>query len=139
MPDLILIISPRVLERRQLEKILAEGGYLVWEESNAVGGLMAMLEQHPSLIILDEDIPPVTAADVIQVLRQITTVPVMVIGNGDEPEELELLELGGDFYLRRPIMNDLLRARVRSLIRRRRGTARLASTLLPEPVELEAA
>jgi two-component system KDP operon response regulator KdpE len=136
MPEAILIIAPQDLERRRLRKTLTEAGYVVWDAPNAVEGLLNTLEKRPNLIVLAEEIPPLTALDVMRVLRQITTIPVMILGNGGESEEVNALEVGADFYQRRPVHNAALIARVRSLIRRRRGAG---SETLQHPAQMRMA
>ena len=123
MTDAILIVAPHDLERRRLRKTLSEAGYVVWDALNAVEALLSTLRKRPDLIILAEEIPPLSAIEVLRVIRQITTVPVMIMGGGDETKEVTALEVGADFYQRRPVERREFVARVRSLIRRRRGSA----------------
>ena len=123
MTEAILVVAPNDLERRRLRKTLSEAGYVVWDALNAVEALLSTLRMRPDLIILAEEVPPLSAIEVLRVIRQITTVPVMIMGGDDDAKEVTALEVGADFYQRRPVERREFVARVRSLIRRRRGTA----------------
>lgn len=118
-----MIIDPDQLERRRLQRAFAEAGLDLVEAGSAIEGLFETLERDPVLILLAEQVPPLAAGELLLVLRRITDAPIIVIGNGDEPEEAAALDLGADFYLRRPFGAQVAVARARALLRRHRGSA----------------
>jgi len=124
MAETVLIIDPEELERRRLHHAFAVAGLEVIEAGSAIEGLFETLERDPNLILLAEEVPPLEAGDLLLVLRRITTSPVIVIGSGGEPDEVVTLDLGADFYLRRPFSGRELIARARALLRRHRASAR---------------
>ncbi len=119
---MILIVDPDEVERRRLARAFSEAGFQVVEAQAAVEGLFETLERHPSLILLTEEVPPLEAGDLLPVLRRITDAPVILIGGGGEPEEIDTLDLGADFYLRRPSSGRVVVALARALLRRYRGS-----------------
>lgn len=123
MRDVVVVINQEDFERRRLRQILVDAGYEVLEAGNAVEGFMHALGRGVDLIIMSEHLPPLTAEDMLPVLRRFSTVPVIVVGSGGESEAVEALELGADFYLNSPVHGPALLARARALIRRRRGSA----------------
>ena len=125
MRDVVLVIDGGDFERRRLCRVLVEAGYDVYEARNAVEGFTQAFERDIDLIILAEELPPLTAGDLVPMLRRFSTVPVIVVGNGEESDIVEALELGADFYIDRPVKEPELLARARALIRRRRGSAYL--------------
>jgi two-component system response regulator ChvI len=120
--DVVLLIDPDELERKRLQRAFAREGFRLLEAESAIEGLFETLERDPVLILLAEQVPPLEAGELLLVLRRITEAPVIVIGSGEEPEEGAALELGADFYLRRPFGDKIALARARALIRRHRGT-----------------
>jgi DNA-binding response OmpR family regulator len=122
--EVVLLIDPDELERRRLQRAFAGEGIELLEAETAIEGLFETLERDPMLILLAEQVPPLEAGELLLVLRRITGAPVIVIGSGDEPEESSALDLGADFYLRRPFGDKVALARARSLIRRYRGSPR---------------
>lgn len=119
MVALVLIIDPDEVERRRLRRALADAGLNLAEAKRPIEGLSEAMERDPDLILLAEQVPPLEGRELLLVLRRITDAPVIIIGSGDEPEELDVLDLGADFYLRRPFDPRTAVARARALLRRR--------------------
>ncbi|MCX8017818.1 MAG: response regulator transcription factor, partial [Rhodocyclaceae bacterium] len=76
-----------------------------------------------SLAILDLGLPDLDGSAVVEHLaRQRRALPVLVLSARDGfAERVRLLDLGADDYLVKPAALDELQARVRALLRRRRG------------------
>ncbi len=73
---------------------------------------------------MSDEIPPYGAADLLPLFRKLGETPLIVLGTGDEGDEIEMLEAGADDYVRWPINRSLLVARVSATIRRYRGGVR---------------
>jgi DNA-binding response OmpR family regulator len=71
-----------------------------------------------------EELPPFGAADLLPLFRKLGETPLIILGTGDEGEEIEMLEAGADDYLRWPLNRPLLVARVSAAIRRYRSGPR---------------
>lgn len=116
--DLVLIIDADELERRRLCQMFEQARFSVIEAAASVEGLFQVLESAPSLILLAEEMPPLKAADLLTVLRYMTDAPVIVIGDGGDPEEVAALGEGADYYIRRPVSRAMLFAHSLALLRR---------------------
>ena len=78
--------------------------------------------KHPSLVLLDIDLPRVNGWDVCKTIRSESTVPViMLTAAGAEADVVKGLELGADDYMVKPFSPRVLTARVRAALRRTGG------------------
>ncbi|MBW3621199.1 MAG: Flp pilus assembly complex ATPase component TadA [Actinobacteria bacterium] len=108
---------------RDLFGLLLDEDFTVLEAADAESALLMQEQHRPDIIILDYKLPD---ADGIEVTRRIragedgTRVPIlMVTGSADSAVEVEGLLAGVDDYLTKPFDEDVLRARLTSLLRRR--------------------
>jgi DNA-binding response OmpR family regulator len=76
----------------------------------------------PALAVLDLNLPRRDGTEVLEFLRTLTEdVPVLVLTARQEPEtRLQCLEMGADDFMQKPFSFAELRARCRTLLRRRR-------------------
>ena len=76
-------------------------------------------------MVLDLDMPTLGGREVLRSVRQsMVTVglPVVVLtGTPDPDSEIELIEMGADDYLRKPLDPGRLQARIRAALRRAQG------------------
>jgi DNA-binding response OmpR family regulator len=87
-------------------------------------GLSRIYENRPDLVIMAEQAPGVMGKELCSRLRQVSYLPIIVLGSGQEAtDEVSMLEAGADAYMSRPPDTVELVARVRSLLRRRNGPA----------------
>jgi DNA-binding response OmpR family regulator len=72
------------------------------------------------IIILDLALPDASGVEILQELRREgRSVPVLVLtGRNEESDVVRLLDAGADDYVVKPVANEVLRARVRALVRR---------------------
>lgn len=81
-------------------------------------------EQRPGLVLLDIGLPGMDGWSVLERIRDITTVPVLVLtAHGLQTEKVRGLRAGADDYLTKPFANNELLARVEALLRRSTATA----------------
>jgi DNA-binding response OmpR family regulator len=123
------------LERECCRVVIAQDGELAMELSR---------EERPSLVLLDLMLPKLSGLDVCRLLRQESTVPIMIITAKDgEADKVAGLELGADDYMTKPFSMRELVSRVRAQLRRAEMTggssAAPGSTLVLRggPVELD--
>jgi DNA-binding response OmpR family regulator len=80
-------------------------------------------ERPPDLVVLDLMLPGMDGLEVCRRLRQASPVPVvMLTALGEETDRLVGLETGADDYVTKPFSPRELALRVRSVLRRARGT-----------------
>ncbi|MDX6548964.1 MAG: two-component system, OmpR family, response regulator RegX3 [Gaiellales bacterium] len=76
-------------------------------------------EQHPSLVLLDLMLPKLSGLDVCRLIRQQSTVPIMILtAKSGEADKVAGLELGADDYMTKPFSMRELVSRVRAHLRR---------------------
>jgi DNA-binding response OmpR family regulator len=74
------------------------------------------------LVVLDVMLPELNGLDVLRSLREVSSVPVvMLTARGDEVDRIVGLELGADDYLPKPFNPRELAARIRAILRRSHG------------------
>ncbi len=130
-----LIASPNAVERRLVGKVLRGVGLTVLEAASGPEGLSQVLECDPKLIVLAEELPPLEANEVLVLFRRLSDAPIILLGDGGDPQEQLALELGADSYLRRPLSLAVLLARGRALLRRYPRSCRDRSRRLERGLE----
>ena len=106
-----------------LQFSLKQSGYAVDWVSNGAHADQALKDRVFDLVILDLQLPKLDGYEVLRRLRQRnTSLPVLILSGREKPEEKVFgLDLGADDYLVKPFSLNELQARVRALMRRRRG------------------
>ena len=90
-------------------------------ETNADGqqALDVFNKRMPELAVLDIKMPRMDGIDLLQQLRQKTTMPVIFLtSKDDEIDEVLGLQMGADDYVKKPFSQRLLVERIRALLRR---------------------
>ena len=98
---------------------LAREGFRVLKTGTGEGGLQAVKEHRPRLVVLDVGLPDVDGLEVCKRLRATSQIPVIFLTARDsEVDRVVGLELGGDDYLTKPFSPAELVARVKAVLRR---------------------
>lgn len=101
---------------------LLEPDFDVTWVTSADEALRRALVDRPDVIVLDLVLPDQPGTTVVRALReQVATrgIPVMMLtGEGDQAAEIDALVAGADDFLRKPVEDDVLRARLSALLRR---------------------
>jgi two-component system, OmpR family, alkaline phosphatase synthesis response regulator PhoP len=110
--------SPRHVLRGELE---AEG-FRVVTASDAEAGLRAVSLERPDAIVVERAWPTVDGLSVYRHIRadsDTRSIPILVlIGGGDEIDDILTLGLGGDDFMTEPYNEQELLARLKTLLRR---------------------
>lgn len=102
-----------------LRSLLEEEGFAVVLAGDGADGLRLAYQLYPHLILLDLVRPKLRGLQVLRRLRQISSVPVIVIGERAAHQALvEGLHAGADDFVSIPYAPAELVARVRALLRR---------------------
>src|SRR5437899_11026076 len=120
-PPRILIVDDNSMNLDILGALLAGHGYEVITATDGEEALGVARENHPDLILLDVMMPKVDGLEVCRQLKADLALPfmpiIMVTAKSDSKDIVEGLEAGGDEYLTKPVDQDALVARVRSMLR----------------------
>jgi len=113
----ILAVDDDALNRGVIERIVTRKGHKVTLASDGKDALRKIGKGSFDLILLDIMMPGIDGVDVLQEIRRcysISTLPViMVSALSDSDKVVELLELGANDYVTKPIDVKVLQARVK--------------------------
>lgn len=123
-------MTPRILIadddeglRRLLRLVLCREGYEVIEAADGAETLARAYDSHPTLVLLDVMMPDMDGYDVCRRLRsdlRTHRLPIVFISAIDDIKQRnELLKLGADDCIRKPIGPRELVSRVREVLERR--------------------
>lgn len=119
MKATILIIDDDQKLNMLLQNFLGDFGYRVLSATHPDQGLKKLRQASPDLVILDVMLPGMDGFEVCRLIRQFSSVPViMLTARGDLTDKVLGLELGADDYLPKPFEPRELVARIQSVLRR---------------------
>jgi two-component system response regulator CpxR len=118
-PMAVLLVDDDRELCRMLGEYLAPEGFKLTVVNDGDEALYALGRHHFDLIVLDVMLPRVGGLDVLRLLRQKLTTPVLMLtARGEEVDRVVGLELGADDYLPKPFNPRELVARMRAILRR---------------------
>jgi DNA-binding response OmpR family regulator len=94
-------------------------GFQVFEATNGIDALDMVRKHILDLIVLDVMMPQLDGFEMLRMLREFSTVPViMLTAKGEEEDKVRGLELGADDYVTKPFGARELVSRVKAVLRR---------------------
>jgi two-component system KDP operon response regulator KdpE len=118
-PQLILVVDDERRMRRFIRMNLELEGYQVIEADNGIDALEQARQHVPNVIVMDVMMPELDGFETLRMLREISTVPVILLTvKGDEEDRIRGLELGADDYVTKPFSPRELNSRVNAVLRR---------------------
>jgi DNA-binding SARP family transcriptional activator len=115
----VLIVEDNVLNRELTNALLKTAGYHVLAAKDGAEALMLIGREHVDLMLLDIDLPFIDGHKVLEALHeQGIHVPAIFVSGlpGDEPE-VKAFEIGAADFIRKPVKNSVLLARVAKVLR----------------------
>src|SRR3972149_717490 len=115
----ILLVDdePRLIRLMRLN--LEHAGYQVFEAGDGQRALDQLRDTLPDLILLDVMMPQLDGFETLKLIREISTVPViMLTAKGEEEDRVRGLELGADDYIAKPFSPREMVSRVKAVLRR---------------------
>src|ERR1700759_394100 len=98
---------------------LEQEGFTVRTYTDGESALQGLATRPADLAVLDIKMPRMDGMELLQRLRQRSTMPVIFLTSKDEEvDELMGLRLGADDYITKPFSQRLLLERIRALLRR---------------------
>jgi two-component system KDP operon response regulator KdpE len=118
----VLVIDDEIQIRRLLELTLKSNGFKVLLADTAEEGVRRAEMDRPELTILDLGLPDKDGIEVLKMIRQWSSMPVLILSVRDsESDIVSCLDAGADDYLIKPFRTGELLARVRTALRHRPG------------------
>jgi len=106
-----------------LQTALVGRGHIVETSVTGLDALARIVDRPPEVIVLDLGLPDVDGADLLGMIRAVSSIPVIIAtARDDELEIVRLLDAGADDYLVKPFSADQLEARLRAVLRRSSST-----------------
>ncbi len=125
MPDdqfknrVILVVDDEERMARFIRLNLEHDGFQVVEAYRGMDAIHALRDSMPDLVLLDVMLPDIDGFEVLTMIREISSVPViMLTAKGEEDDRVRGLELGADDYVTKPFSPRELVSRVRAVLRR---------------------
>jgi DNA-binding response OmpR family regulator len=121
----ILVVDDDPTVADVVARYLLRDGHEVECVADGAEAIGLALRNPPDLVVLDLMLPGMGGLEVCRRLRETSSVPVvMLTALGEEIDRLVGLETGADDYVTKPFSPRELALRVRSVLRRARGTLR---------------
>ena len=116
---LILVVDDESRMVRFVRMNLELEGYQVAEAGNGLEALERVRDDIPDLVLLDVMMPEMDGFETLERLREISTVPVIMLTvKGEEEDRIRGLDLGADDYVTKPFSPHELSSRIRAVLRR---------------------
>jgi CheY-like chemotaxis protein len=116
----VLAVDDDPFIRKMLQKVLTEAQYDVVLATDGEEALEKVYRERPDLIISDVVMPNMDGLSLVKKLKsqlQTSIIPVILLTSKDEVEsEVEGLEAGADDYIPKPIVANLLLARIKRIL-----------------------
>jgi DNA-binding SARP family transcriptional activator len=115
----VLVVEDNILNRELTNAVLKTAGYHVLSAKDGAEALMLLGREHVDLMLLDIDLPFIDGHKVLEALHeQNIHVPAIFISGlpGDDPE-VKAFEIGAADFIRKPVKNSVLLARVAKVLR----------------------
>ena len=136
----ILIVDDEPQIQRFLRLGLQAAGYDVVLASDGRDALRQSAAMNPDLVILDLGLPDIDGKQVLERLRQWSSVPVLVLSaRDDEHEKIQTLDLGANDYVAKPFGIGELLARIRAALRTGRSESAASGRYTVGAIEIDAA
>jgi DNA-binding response OmpR family regulator len=125
MPDdafrnrVILVVDDEERMARFIRLNLEHDGFQVVEAYRGMDAIKSLRDSMPDLVLLDVMLPDLDGFEVLGLIREISSVPViMLTAKGEEDDRVQGLELGADDYVTKPFSPRELVSRVKAVLRR---------------------
>jgi len=115
----ILVVDDEIRMVRFIRLNLEHDGFQVIEAYNGQQAMEKLRTGLPDLVLLDVMMPDIDGFEVLRMIREVSTVPViMLTAKGEEDDRVRGLELGADDYITKPFSPREMVSRVRAVLRR---------------------
>ncbi len=115
----ILVVEDNILNRELTNALLKSAGYAVILAKDGAEALMQVGRQRVDLILLDVDLPYIDGHSLLQAIREngVDVPTIFVSGLPGDEVEIRAFEVGAADFIRKPVKNQVLLARVAKVMR----------------------
>jgi DNA-binding response OmpR family regulator len=118
----VLVIDDDPILCELVKTVLGSWRHTVLTAGDGAAGLRLLYAERPDLVVLDVDLPDIDGWEVLDRVRDMASVPVLMLtAHGQELDKVRALRGGADDYLTKPFGKQELPARVEALLRRGGG------------------
>jgi len=115
----ILVVDDEERIVRFIRLNLEHDGFIVLEAFRGAQAIEKIRTSLPDLVLLDVMLPDLDGFEVLRIIREISSLPViMLTAKGEEDDRVHGLELGADDYITKPFSPRELVSRVKAVLRR---------------------
>lgn len=117
----ILIVEDELRIRFLLRDYFTKEGFNILEAENGQEALDIFKNSKIDIIILDVMMPIMNGFEVLEKIREVSTVPIILLtAKGEEEDKLHGYDFGADDYMTKPFSPKVLVAKVKALLKRTR-------------------
>jgi DNA-binding SARP family transcriptional activator len=115
----ILIVEDNMLSREVASAVLKSAGFNIVTANDGAEALMLLGRETVDLLLLDVDLPYIDGHSVLQALKEkgINVPAIFVSGLPGEEPEIRAFEIGAADFIRKPVKNNVLLARVAKVLK----------------------
>lgn len=115
----VLVVDDEERMARFIRLNLEHDGFQVVETYRGMQAVQALRDTMPDVVLLDVMLPDVDGFEVLEMIREVSSVPViMLTAKSEEDDRVKGLELGADDYVTKPFSPRELVSRVKAVLRR---------------------
>jgi two-component SAPR family response regulator len=117
----ILVVEDNVLSRELTNALLKSAGYSVIVAKDGAEALMLIGREHVDLVLLDVDLPYIDGHSLLQGIREngVNVPAIFVSGLPGDEVEVRAFEVGAADFIRKPVKNSVMLARVAKVLKDR--------------------
>ncbi len=131
----ILVVDDEERMVRFIRLNLEHDGFQVMAAYRGYQALDLIRQNMPDLVLLDVMMPDLDGFEVLKLIRESSTVPViMLTAKSEEDDRIKGLELGADDYISKPFSPRELVSRVKAVLRRTEAAGQATRS---EPIQID--
>ena len=114
----VLVVEDEANIRNFVKTILETNSYQVFDAKNAREAKMIFTSYAPDILVLDLGLPDGDGIDLIKMVRETCTIPIIVLSaRTNEEDKVAALDVGANDYVTKPFGTRELLARMRAALR----------------------